>query len=260
LHVDQVIDLDAGDWLLYTNYFGIRGTYAKSLLSRYDRKSVIVDSSQALFSPPHECLATIYSPRKFLGVPDGGLLVSSTPVHTPELVDEGSFDRAGPLLKRMAFSPEAGYEEHQTAECTLFDQPPKRMSNLTRRILSSVDYGEVCLARNRNFAYLHKHLGRYNLLPIDAGDINGPLCYPFLTRSPELRKILIEQRIYVSTYWHDVLALVDATSSEKFLVHGLVPLPCDQRYGEPEMARVVEVCEKFLCVVDEKSMSVCRAV
>lgn len=251
LHIVQDIDLGEGDWLLYVDYFGVRRAYVRSLLDRLDRGRLIIDSSQAVFSSPHECLATIYSPRKFFGVPDGGMIVSSLPIVPPLQIDEGSYERAGPLLKRIAFDPEAGYMEHRSAEETLYGQQPKRMSELTRRILSSVDYDETCRARNRNFSCLHERLERHNLLRIDAADVNGPLCYPLLTEHEGLRELLLEERIFVPTYWKDVLELVDEASHERFLVRHLIPLPCDQRYGESEMAVIVDVCSRFFGSVEK---------
>lgn len=246
LHLAEDVRLKEGEWLLYVDYFGIRGSYARSLLERFDPQSVVIDSSQALFSQPYECLATIYSPRKFLGVPDGGLIVSSVPIDTPQLVDKGSFERAISLLKRMAFSPEEGYADHKQAEMTLFDQQPMRMSCLTCKILSTVDSSAIHRTRNANFLYLHERLAQYNGLSIDPGEVNGPLCYPLLTENLKLREALIKRRVFVATYWLDVLKLVDDKAVEKRLVQGIIPLPCDQRYGATEMARIAEICLSLL--------------
>jgi hypothetical protein len=241
----EEIQLENEDWFVYVNYFGICTKYAELLLASFDRRKVIIDSSQALFSPPLDCLATIYSPRKFLGVPDGGMLVSSLSVNEPSEVDGGSFERSLSLLKRAAFSPEEAYADHQSAEKTLFDQEPRRMSDLTRRILSSVDYEKVLRIRNKNFAYLHTHLGRYNLLPLNPDEVSGALCYPLLTSNTELRNFLISKRIFIPSYWQDVLERVAPSSREAFLVQNLTPLPCDQRYGEDEMVRVVNACREL---------------
>jgi len=243
------IPLHERDWLVYTNYFGVCTDYAASVIKRFGGNRVIVDASQALFSSPFDCVATIYSPRKFVGVPDGGWLVSKLHVAAPVRGDEGSYERALSLLKRAAFSPEAAYADHHRAELTLFDQEPAAMSVLTRRILASVDFQEVRRARNRNFAYVHERLGRHNLLSLSPADVDGPLCYPLVIEARGLRERLIRERIFVPTYWHDVLAHVPPTSTEAFLANGLVPLPCDQRYGESDMARVVDVCLDFLSSV-----------
>lgn len=250
-HIDEQfriadnIALEKDEWLLYPNYFGLQTEQVASVLARFDSRQVVIDSSQALFAPPLECLATIYSPRKFLGIPDGGWMISTVPVDAPEASDDGSYERALALLKRAAFSPEEAYAEHHRAEMTLFHQEPRSMSALTRRVLSSVDFGAVRHARNTNFAYLHARLGRFNRLSLDACKADGPLCYPLLTDATGLRKYLISKRIFVPTYWTDVLNLVDEAALEAKLVQGIVPLPCDQRYRENDMNRVVSTCLEF---------------
>lgn len=244
-HIADDICLQRGEWLFYVNYFGICTAYAESLLNRFDRKSVVLDFSQSLFSPPLDCLATIYSPRKFLGIPDGGMLVTSLAVSEPTVRDEASFRRALPLLKRSAFTPEEAYEEHVREENALCEPDPKKMSALTSRILLSVDYEEVCRARNRNFSYLHDRLAGYNLFRFEPCDVNGPLCYPLITEWPKLREFLISKRIFVPTYWKDVLGRTSASSTESSFVQNLIPLPCDQRYGEREMETVADVCLRY---------------
>jgi hypothetical protein len=250
------ISLRAGDWVVYTNYFGVCTDYAASVIERFGRQRVVIDASQALFSGPFDCLATIYSPRKFLGVPDGGLLISDLPVNEPAQVDEGSFERSIPLLKRAAFSPECAYADHRRAEMTLFDQEPAAMSTLTRRVLESIDYAEVRRKRSSNFSYLHRSLGQKNCLKLDLDHVDGPMCYPFFVDSGGLREALIAERIYVPTYWNDVLEHVSSGSAEVLLVERLVPLPCDQRYGEDEMARVVNACLAFRARVAEGVMEI----
>jgi hypothetical protein len=247
------IRLGGSDWVVYVNYFGICSAQIDELLDRVDRKRVVIDSSQALFAPPCDCLATLYSPRKFLGVPDGGLLVSELPVEAPALTEDGSYDRALPLLKRLAFSPEEGYAEHQLAEATLVGQEPKGMSALTAKLLSTVDYERVRCRRNDNFALLHRHLGRFNALPLNLDSIDGALCYPLLANAPQLRDFLIGKRIFVARYWPDVLERVDASSCEEFRVQSLIALPCDQRYGEAEMNTLIHACMDFLSTAEEKN-------
>ena len=81
-HFDIIDDITLGesDWLLYVNYFGICGPNIDRLRDRHASGQLILDHSQAFYAAPTECLATIYSPRKFFGVPDGGLLVTALPV------------------------------------------------------------------------------------------------------------------------------------------------------------------------------------
>jgi hypothetical protein len=240
------IDWQDGDWMYYVNYFGICEDQVDAVLGRFGGANVVLDNCQAFFAAPRNCVATIYSPRKFFGVPDGGLLVTSQPVSVPQAVDIGSKQRADYLLRRMSDGAEAGYASYQVAEQSLEELEPRRMSVFTERLLASIDLENAQAARNDNFRLLHEKLGQWNKCQVDAANVDGPLCYPFVVDAPGLRERLIESRVFVATYWRDVLRTVSSASPEGYLVTNLIPLPCDQRYGTEEMMRVVQICADFM--------------
>src|SRR5690606_502232 len=126
--------------ILYVNYFGICHKNQSRILNCFNPNQVIFDHSQAFFQPPLDCAATIYSPRKFFGIPDGGLLLTKIPLQGPEIQDCDSLSRSSHLLKRLALSPEAGYSDYKTADESLIDLSPKRMSQLTEKIYQSLDH------------------------------------------------------------------------------------------------------------------------
>lgn len=245
-HIVDDINMSSDDWLLYVNYFGICNDYIDKILAKFNPNQVVLDYSQAFYSPSRECLATIYSPRKFFGVSDGGLLVTGLPVVMPLVIDGGAVGRSTHLLKRLADSAESGYAAYQQAEQSLVEFEPQQMSPLTRRILNSVDFEEVRIRRNRNFHFLHERLGRINKLLIDPLSIDGPMCYPFFIAQSGIRERLINERVFVATYWPDVLDMVDDSSCEASLVKSIIPLPCDQRYGEEEMKKISDICLAML--------------
>ena len=72
LEIESLPSLQSGDYLIYTNYFGIKDEYVK-VLAGYYGTSLIVDNAQAWFATPIAGVSTIYSPRKFVGLPDGGI-------------------------------------------------------------------------------------------------------------------------------------------------------------------------------------------
>lgn len=242
LEIVDRIDLADKDWLFYVNYFGICTENINKILQRFNPGQVVLDHSQALYAAPKTCVATIYSPRKFFGIPDGGLLITDLPVGTPSAIERGSAERAKYLLKRLADSPESGYADYQRAEHSLSKFEPRQMSPLTRRMLESVDFEGVRKRRNDNFGCLHRVLGSLNQLKINPSDVDGPLCYPFLVDQPGIRERLISERIFVATYWSDALKTVSDSSSEALLVRNMIPLPCDQRYGKYEMKNIIDVC------------------
>lgn len=238
LGIADDITLDSADILLYVNYFGVCFGQVEKVLDRFNPSQVVLDFSQAFFIEPQKCLATIYSPRKFFGVPDGGLIFTELPLCTPELLDTGSAGRMQHLIKRLAGSPELGYEDYQRSETSLDDLEPRQMSNLTNRLLSSIDFGDAHARRNENFLSLHKVLGTTNRLALDA-EPDGPLCYPYFSSDAGLRKKLISQRVFVPTYWADALSRINGYCLEGDLVNSILPIPCDQRYSSKDMTKVL---------------------
>lgn len=235
--IDDVV-LRSTDILLYVNYFGVCFGEMKKVLERLNRSQVVLDLSQAFYTEPQDCLATIYSPRKFFGIPDGGLMFTQLAVELPEKLDEGSAGRTRHLITRLGGQPESGYADYKRAETELNEFEPKRMSLLTERIFSSIDFEAIRIKRNKNFMVLHQVLGKANRLKIDDSKIDGPFCYPYLTKRSSLRNKLIAGRVFVATYWTDVLSRVSDSSFEGDLAHCCLPLPCDQRYSVSDMERI----------------------
>lgn len=238
LEVGPEVRLEAGDWLLYVNYFGVCGAKVEALLHRFSPEQIVLDFSQAFFSPPDEqALATIYSPRKFFGVPDGGLLYSQIPISAPEEIDITSFARTEHLIRRLGDSPEAGYAAYQRAEGSLADLEPRTMSRLSEHILASVDFESVRRIRKENFKMLNDRLGDESGLLGDMDETEVPLSYPYRSRNVGLRQRLLSHRIFVPTYWSDALYRLTPDRADR-LVRNMFPLPIDQRYGAAEMERI----------------------
>lgn len=239
--VDESVELGADDWLLYVNYFGVCDKNVAGVLRRFSCDQVVLDYSQAFFSTPvDEALATIYSARKFFGVPDGGLLATRLAVSAPEQQDTASLNRSAHLLLRLGESPEAGYAAYREAEESLASCEPLRMSKLTQTILSTIDFDGARRKRRENFLFLQENLGKMNRLSLDTVECFSPMCYPFLTSVDELRSRLIERQIFVATYWTEALDRLKGDWSGGEAAR-LLPLPIDQRYGRIDMERIVSV-------------------
>ena len=237
---DDIKLLD-GEWILYVNYFGICGAEQNRLLSKYPKEQIVFDHSQAFFQKPLDCLATIYSPRKFFGVPDGGMLSTQLEIRSDLVRDESSYDRTKHLLKRACFTPEKGYADYQVAESTLQNFQPKSMSVFTDHLLKTIDYSTVKKQRNSNFWYLHETLASVNKIQIDRTYVDGPMVYPFLTDDINLKFELIRERVFVPTYWPEVGRRSNSGVFEHKLLAGLNALPCDQRYSVKEMDEILKV-------------------
>ncbi|MEJ0004534.1 MAG: hypothetical protein WDN30_15050 [Pararobbsia sp.] len=204
----------------------------------------MIDHSQSLFSAPAACLATLYSPRKFVGVPDGGYLVTDHHVEPPLETDEGSVDRFPYLLKRLNGGAEAGYADYAAAEASLHGQPPRRMSALTRTLLSCVDYETVRVRRIENYRLLDDRLASANRHRFALADRQAaaPMCYPFSGAREDARAALARMRVYTPCYWPDVASTPQAPDIERRFAARTLFLPCDQRLTQDQvehMARLV---------------------
>jgi len=228
--------------LLYVNYFGLCETNVTRLLEKIPGNQLLIDNSQALYSLPANVLATIYSPRKFVGVPDGGLLVASgIKVNVPEYEDTGTLTRVKHLLLRMAYTAQDGYPEYLKSEKALNDTTPLKMSRLSKRILNSIDMVAVKSQRRENYLMLAARLDGFNLRKWELGSEAVPLCYPLVVGwdVERLKKSLVEKGIYIPTYWPEVKPrAIDGI--EHHLINFCLAVPCDQRYSLDQMSYLAD--------------------
>ena len=236
------IILRENELVFYVNYFALKSRYVKNLIDKYGDK-LIVDNTQAFFEKPLKSIDTIYSPRKFFGVSDGGYL--STDKYLDEKLEQDcSYGSSIQLLGRVDKNAFTFYDDYQKAEQRLKNQPIKKMSNLTQSILASIDYEEVIKKRKENFLYLHEQLRNINLINVENDLDVVPFVYPLMIKNENLRQKLIENKIYVAKYWNEVLTREDVSNVEKNFVNQIIPLPCDQRYDLDDVKIVIKMIYK----------------
>ena len=207
------ICLKEGEYIIANNYYGIKDAYIKELTGKYGHH-LIVDCAQAFFSKPIPGINSFYSTRKFVGVADGGVAYVGNAQDGRVLVCDTDYssDHDSHLLKRKQYGAEAGFSDYQNNEKKLDNQPIRLMSESTRDILRHIDYTFAC-----------------------------PMVYPFMTdTNRNLRKELIDNKIFVARYWPNV-EMLNGFETEFNMANGIIPLPCDQRYGEREMDRIIDV-------------------
>ena len=240
--VDE-IDPQEGEYIIANNYFGIKDAYIQQLAEKYG-DHLIVDCSQALFAKPIPGIKTFYSTRKFVGVADGGVAyLGNVPEgRVPVKEMECTEDHDSHLYKRKQYGAEVGFADYQANEMKLDNQPIRWMSNLTRDILDHIDYEKVVSRRRDNFRFLQKAFQDKNFLSLpDLSSFACPMVYPLVTRSGnDLRKVLIENRVFVAKYWPSVHKL-STYNVEYDLATNSIFIPCDQRYGETEMIKIIKI-------------------
>ena len=143
-------------------------------------------------------------------------------------IDKTTINRFSHLLKRKSGDCSGGYIDFQKNEKELDNEDIKIMSNLTKALIRSLDVNSAKERRLENFNYLHSNLSRQNELKVELDIDDVPMIYPFLIENANLRKILIDNKIYVAQYW----SVMPNEYEEGYIQKYLVPLPIDQRYGK----------------------------
>ncbi len=233
-HFQPVLDdqraqgLEAGEWLYLVNYYGVLSDdQLQAYADAYPR--LIVDNAQAFFRPPftpqrargmERTVDTLYSCRKFLGVPDGAYLdvggdaaigadlaIGNAPAAEKDLAAgnaltsdpaphqtmdqrlqslydalplDVSHQRMGFLLGRFEGRASDYYADYASNNALFSEEPVKQMSRLTHNLLRGIDYDFVMARRSENFRHLHERLKDLNRLELPL--VPGAYAYPFWYR------------------------------------------------------------------------------
>jgi len=230
------------EYVYIVNYYGrLTDATIKQFKEYYG--NIIVDNVQAFFRKPIVNVDTLYSCRKFFGVPDGAYLYTDA-ILNEVLMQDYSASRIGHLIGRLEHTASEYYPIFKKNDESLKSEGVKVMSKLTKNLLCGIDYDYVRRKRNENYTLLAKELDDLNSLkpmPID-----GPFAYPLYCKNgPEARRILAKKKIYIPMYWPDMPdGPSDPVGSD--YASNILPLPCDQRYCAEEIKIVVENVKELL--------------
>ena len=177
-------------------------------------------------------------------MPDGAYLYTDKFLDV-EFEQDVSWDRMSFLNKRIDLGAEAGYMDFREQSRRLVGQPIKRMSNLTLRLMQSIDYDASALQRRNNFICLHDALADTNQLHLHLSDDAVPMAYPYLTDDKSLKNRLIADKVFVATYWPNVFHWCHSDDWEYYLAERTVFIPVDQRYSQADLQRVIQIITGF---------------
>lgn len=241
-HIDEdfqrIGEAADGAYPYHCNLFGLSPLVAPR------HPNTVVDNAHAFFEFPLPGVSTLYSPRKFLAVFDGGYLYTDEMVDEPETRWDASFPQYMVLAYRDA---QDGLKAYRSHEASLADSDGRGMSAWSRALVQASILEEVAAARRENFRSLHTQLSSTNELSnlIDDRLAHSgfvPYHYPYLVdRGDLLRQHLHENQIWAPALWPLNTFSVELTAWERHLLSNTVHLPIDQRYKLREMERILEV-------------------
>lgn len=228
-----------GELIVWTNYFGnATQVDINSMAERFGER-LLLDNCHAFFSKPISNAISVYSCRKFFGVADGAYLVKESINAPVELEQDFSSDSISHLLVQWETGTNSGYSRALANEERLTKQYGL-MSDLTRTLLSRIDYERIRQVREENLKHLHGLLGHLNGFEVNLSS-DTHIAYPFLSEDLTLRERLAERGVYCPHWWSHVLGIVPSSTVEYRLSSKLIHLPIDQRYGISEIEILAQI-------------------
>ncbi len=237
----ELSEIEAGDTVLIVDYFG-RSTLAE----RRPDLFIIEDRAQALDPdrPPFGDVL-LYSPRKLIGVGDGGLLVSNHPLPTPDEPGDDALWNANDARARDPDGLEpGGWRPAFIAREAGFEPDGRAMSDRTLAALQGLDWRAEAASRRANWAILAEALADLALWP-DHDVPFTPLAFPVLTNDAgAMSAWLADYRIWAPRHWAEVPSPASFAAAHE-LARRCLSLPLDGRYGAADMQRIIEAVRAY---------------
>lgn len=239
--------LGTDEYLYIVNYYGqLDDNYILELKRKYD--NIIVDNTQAFFQEPLLNVITIYTCRKYFGVPDGAYLNIDKKCSDDYEIDK-SMNRMLHLLGRYENKASDYYKDFLSVDEGFKEQDIKQMSKLTHNILGAIDYKAVIRKREENFNFLYREFLELNKLNITKP--KGPFMYPLYVRDGQrIRKELAAEGIYLPILWPNVVKCMNKESVEYDYAANIIPVPCDQRYSIDDMKYMINKIKKLISLIE----------
>lgn len=245
--------LSPGDAVLAIDYFG-RNPSKDFIAFSKQQKAIhwIEDRAQSLLpaAKPWGDF-TLYTPRKLLGVPNGGIVVGITkklPAQAPQDSPPNA-DFIIPSLLRYEDKAEAHntvwYQANVAAESamTVSNAP---MSRISHYILQHLDVRSIIQKRKENYAVLMKHLAKHALLPESDNDF-VPFGFPIHVQDRrKTASALHSQAVFAAHHWPELPSPQAEFPKEHAFSEQLLTLPCDHRYDVADMERVAGIVKTAL--------------
>lgn len=243
--------LAASDLIVVVDYFGWPPSQAfRDWASTRSDVVWVEDRAQAMWTaePPWAPWCT-YSPRKLLGVPNGGLLVGKmVPTSRADLTAPPDLAIALPELMRFEDRAETEndrwYAAYRGREDGLADRSGP-MSRLTEALLRRIHLGQLVAARQANYRYLLDRLPR-----LAAWPRNGENVAPFglaiaVEDAQSLARQLAAERLFCPRHWAELNSDPVGFPYEHSLSRQLLTLPCDHRYTAEQLARLADAIDRL---------------
>jgi hypothetical protein len=191
----------------------------------------------------------LYSPRKLVGVADGGLLVSDAALPEPEPGRAGEDELWAPEDARSGDpdgrAPERWFPLFQRREGS-YRVDGRPMSLRSVQALRAAPAADLDRRRRENYAHLAGRLGDYALWP-EGEAAFSPLAFPIRVEAQDFAvKALAGQGLFCARHWAELPCPSDRFEAAWRVAGTILSVPCDPRYGAADMDRAAEAI-RALC-------------
>ncbi|MBQ9414740.1 MAG: hypothetical protein IJU16_06420 [Clostridia bacterium] len=245
----QLDAVEEAEAVLLVNYYGVMSESRMAALAGQYRHPII-DDSQGFFAPPIDGAYTVYSARKFVGVPDGAYVVGDNADRfTDEYEQDYSSDTAAFLLSRIEYGCEGKvYELRSINEHRIDEADIRRMSKLTRTLLDAENNEFNRRKRRENFEAARELFDPFNKMDpaMYYDETCTPMVYPLVVEDDGLLPFLQKNKLFQGHWWSYLCDELPEDRFEYWLSRYVIPITIDQRYGREELLYTQKLIKEYV--------------
>ncbi len=241
--------------LVYGSYFGVDpfdDETLESLRRVYPFVLFMEDRTQDILAPRENWLfssdVTVASIRKWIPIPDGGLLWGSVSAET-EASDTFAVLRKDAMVKKSQYlqSGDEGLKDTfrhmlaQASECLDESATPYGMTGESEQLLKTLDFRRIYARRQENAKALRKAVTPEEgyLKLITETPEKSTLYFPILVKDQgKVQSELAKLGIYCPVIWPVPEQALGVCEVAEYTAEHMLGVPCDQRYTPEDMAYI----------------------
>ena len=276
INIDLTPDAKALDALVRDNPYSclyVQSYFGKDTLEQVRTKfldyrskegvSIIEDQTQIWLGevPREGADFYIISLRKWLEIPDGGVLASvdyeverfTKEKQVGELSElfvkasllKENYYKTGDELLKQEFRP-LYYQMNDVFSSTT---SPHEMGDLSKRVLLCADMDLIRRKRCENYAALQIGLRgiRGISIPFENDENRGvPLYFPvYVDDRTKFQQYLIDNKVYCPILWPCPINEENCSATARYIYNHILCIPCDQRYAIEDMKTITTLIKQY---------------
>ena len=250
------------DIFFHLGYYGFKTNMIENLPINISEKNVIEDITHSMFSKnDFEDINDfqIGSIRKWFGIPSGGIVMGTK---LPDMNLSESSNNFIPIRKKGLVEKDKYINQvvENKDYLDILNEAEKNLDNdvdaykidqESMDIIKYFNYDQMIRKRRENYQVLLNGISQTNRVKFifeKLPDTVCPMFFPvYVDERDSLRRFLIKNKIYCPVHWPippQVKESLDDTTT--YIYNHILSIPCDQRYGQSEMERIVKVVNEWL--------------